>query len=249
MKPIRYAAILVFATACSNEPAVQDQRSSPPPPSGAADPLSVPEQDPATADRKPAVPEPKAHGDSGQAKNPPPDKAVGTTAATLVDGVRVNTDALVMADFTARLDKYRDIRNKAKKDAPRLKETNEPGQIRAGENGLAVRIRALRADAAAGDIFTPAIRDVFRRLLSPELKGGEGRDAKATIKDDAPASVPLKVNADYPEGASLPTMPANLLANLPTLPEELDYRIINKHLILRDVDANMIVDYIPNVMR
>ena len=44
---------------------------------------------------------------------------------------------------------------------------------------------------------------------------------------------PFKVNAKYPEGASLPTVPANLLVNLPTLPEPLQYRIVEKHLILR----------------
>jgi hypothetical protein len=69
------------------------------------------------------------------------------------------------------------------------------------------------------------------------------------LKDDAPAAVPLKVNAKYPEGAPLPTVPADLLANLPTLPTEVEYRIIGKHLILRDTEADIIVDYIPNAIR
>jgi hypothetical protein len=44
-------------------------------------------------------------------------------------------------------------------------------------------------------------------------------------------------------------VPANLLANLPQLPEDVEYRIVDKHLILRDVDANIIVDYIPDAIR
>ena len=63
------------------------------------------------------------------------------------------------------------------------------------------------------------------------LKGEDGRDAKAVVKDDAP------------------TVPSNLLLNLPTLPKEVEYRIIEKHLILRDTEANIIVDYIPNAIR
>ena len=57
------------------------------------------------------------------------------------------------------------------------------------------------------------------------------------------------MNAKYPSSAPLPTVPANLLLNLPTLPKELDYRIVNKDLILRDVDADIIVDFMQNAIR
>ena len=41
------------------------------------------------------------------------------------------------------------------------------------------------------------------------------------------------------------TMPPSLLAALPQLPKELEYRIIGKYLVLRDVDAALILDFIP----
>ena len=44
------------------------------------------------------------------------------------------------------------------------------------------------------------------------------------------------------------TMPPSLLAVLPTLPKELEYRIIGKYLILRDVDAALILDVIPDAV-
>jgi hypothetical protein len=47
----------------------------------------------------------------------------------------------------------------------------------------------------------------------------------------------------------VPTVPANLLINLPTLPEPLQFKIIGKHLILLDEDADVIVDYALNVIR
>ena len=52
-----------------------------------------------------------------------------------------------------------------------------------------------------------------------------------------------------PDGAPLPTVPASLLMNLPTLPEPLQYRIVDKHLILLDEDADVIVDYALNIIR
>ena len=89
---------------------------------------------------------------------------------------------------------------------------------------LAQKVRAARRDAQPGDIFTPQIRPLFRRLLYPELKGPEGAETKDSIKEDAPerGSVSFTVNAKYPQTQPLPSMPPNLLAVLPKLPEELD---------------------------
>jgi hypothetical protein len=160
-----------------------------------------------------------------------------------------NSDALVLKEFKERIDKYVELRKSAARSAPPLKETTDPKNIKHAEDSLAAAIRAERSSARPGDIFTPAIQDTFRKLLSPPLKGEAGREAKQILKDDAPVAVPLKVNAKYPEGAPLPTIPADLLANLPTLPKEVEYRIIGKHLILRDTEADIIVDYIPNAIR
>ena len=61
--------------------------------------------------------------------------------------------------------------------------------------------------------------------------------------------VVLKVNATYPNDTPLPTTPPQLLMNLPKLPEQLEYRIIGKNLIIRDVEANIIVDFVPNAIQ
>lgn len=166
------------------------------------------------------------------------------------DGPQVNRDALILLDFQRRIDAYIKLQKDAAKGAPPLRETADAAKLQQAEQALAARIRALRADARPGDIFTPEIRTKFRQLMYPELQGKEGRDTKALMKEDeAPAAIPMKVNASYPQGAALPTVGPNLLAALPKLPEQLEYRIIGKHLILRDVNANLIVDFIPNAIR
>jgi len=172
--------------------------------------------------------------------------AVGASSAGAAP--EQNPDAVVLADFTARIDKYLELHQELAEGAAELKETEDPARIREAQQRLAARIRAARNDAAPGDIFTADIRTKFRQLMYPEVKGAEGRRTRATIKEDAPRSLTLKVNAPYPEGAPLPTVPPSLLRNLPLLPEELEYRIVGKHLILRDVAANIIVDYIPNAI-
>jgi hypothetical protein len=167
----------------------------------------------------------------------------------------VNPDAAAIKDFKDRIEAYLKVRGKMEEGAARPKETADPAKIRAAQDALATRIQAARRDAKPGDIFTPEIRNLFRRLMYPELKGPDGNVTKKTItevdhesKETPPKSKILRVNARYPESAPLPTVPPNLLARLPQLPEELEYRIVNTDLILRDVNANLIVDFIPNAI-
>jgi hypothetical protein len=155
-----------------------------------------------------------------------------------------------MADFKARVDKYAELHKDLAKGAATQKDNRTPEQIEAQKAALVTKVQAARAGAKQGDIFAPETRPVFRRLLAPELKGEDGRDAKAVMKDDAPAAgtVPFKVNAKYPEDQPKPTMPANLLLNLPKLPEPLEYRVVGQHLLLIDSASDLIVDYILNVI-
>lgn len=187
---------------------------------------------------------------STEPSTPKKPAAVATPVANNARATGVNPDSAVLGDFKARIDAYMKVRKEAVKDAPRLKESNDIAQIKAAQDGMAIQIRAARAHAKHGDVFTPEIASHFRRLLNPELKGEDGRDAKAILKDDAPApgSIPFKVNAKYPDGAPVATVPANLLLSLPTLPEPLQYKIVGKHLILLDEDADVIVDYALNII-
>jgi hypothetical protein len=168
----------------------------------------------------------------------------GTDAQT-----RTNPDAQILADFQKRIDTYMDLHKRIEKESPPLKETKEPHRIQASQEVMGRKIQEARKSAKQGEIFTPEVRQLFRRLMYPETKGQEGSETKAAIKDDAPKGVPIRVNAKYPDAAPLPTVPPNLLAALPRLPEDLEYRFINRDLILRDVHANVIVDYIQNAIK
>jgi hypothetical protein len=199
---------------------------------------------------------PSAVSTTGETTAPAP-PAAQIRAATLANtpiadeakASGVNPEAAIIQDFKSRVDAYMKLRKEAVKDAPALKETKEPAKIKAAQDAMSAQIRAARVNAKHGDVFTPEIIAKFRRLLNPELKGDDGHDAKEIIKDDAPTNITFKVNAKYPEGAPVPTVPANLLVNLPTLPEPLQFRIIDKHLILLDEDADVIVDYALNIIK
>jgi hypothetical protein len=110
------------------------------------------------------------------------------------------------------------------------------------------RIQTARAAAKPGDIFTMESRPVLKRLLRPQLKGPDGAENKAAIKDDNPGPMKLKVNQPYPQDEPLSTVPPDILKTLPALPEDIEYRFVGKHLILYDARASLIVDYIPNAI-
>jgi hypothetical protein len=96
-------------------------------------------------------------------------------------------------------------------------------------------------------VFSEASTAEFRRIVKADFAKRETRDQTA-ILEEVPMEVPPKINTDYPTTLPLATVPPALLLNLPTLPEVLEYRLLGRHLILRDIGANLIVDYVPNVV-
>lgn len=180
-----------------------------------------------------------------------------TTDAALLQGEKktstdpaVNPHAAALADFNARVNEYADMHKTLAKGDAKPQNTADPAKISRTKDALAARVQATRVTAKQGDIFTPAVQPVFRRLLAPELKGEDGRDARAVLKDDAPApgTVAFKVNAKFPENQPRPTVPASLLLSLPPLPAPLEYRIVGQHLLILDTAADLVVDYILNAI-
>ena len=172
-------------------------------------------------------------------------QAAGACAGQSNAQTPVNADAKVLADFKERVNAYVDLRKKADDGAPSLKQTADPAEIKAAQTELAKRLMAARAGAKRGDIFTPEITLQFRRLLRPEVKDP---DTKQLILDDNPGNIKFKVNGPYPDAEPLSTVPPNVLASLPALPADLEYRFVGKHMILRDSRANIVIDYIANAI-
>jgi hypothetical protein len=156
-------------------------------------------------------------------------------------------DAPALAEFYARVKKYAALRDELNKGAAKQRETEHPEKIAAAQQALAAKVRAGRAGAKPGDIFTPAIQDRIRRLLAPEMKGIEGKNTRGSIWDEGPGpgAFTLEVNTAYPKEQPLGTVPPNVLKALPPLPEGLEYRFVYRNLVLRDQRANLIIDFMP----
>lgn len=177
----------------------------------------------------------------------PPSQSVQQT----IKAAGTNPDAGLIADFKTRVDDYVKLRSKAEGKAPtELEAKSKPAEIVVAEKSLGQKVREARPEAKRGEFFTPATEAMFRRLLKAPLKGPEGAENKAIIKDDAPPAkdVLFKVNAEYPKDVPLSTVPPDVLLSLPALPEDVQYRFAGKHLLLYDAKANLIIDYMLNAI-
>jgi hypothetical protein len=112
---------------------------------------------------------------------------------------------------------------------------------------LANEIRVERAGATQGDVFSPSATKEIRDIVTQDFNGRALNDQKAILAE-VPVKVPPAINTDYPTTLPLATVPPSLLMKLPTLPEELEYRFLGRHLILRDINANLVVDFIPDAV-
>jgi hypothetical protein len=171
-------------------------------------------------------------------------KAVATAKAGAAPKAVVNTNALVMADFQKRVDAYVALLRKTEATLPKLSKQTDPKEIDGHERALGKLMQEVRKDAKPGDLFTPAMQRVVRTLLRPIFAGKEGLQIKDEILDkEYKGDVKLVVNGRYPDEVPLSTMPPQVLASLPKLPEELEYRFIRNSLIVFDNHAHLIVDF------
>jgi hypothetical protein len=168
-----------------------------------------------------------------------------------------DTTEAVIKDFKDRVERYWDIHKKAEATAPPIdKKKEDPSAILEHEKALYAGIRAVRANAVEGDIFSPPVQKTFVEVINQELSSGKGKQAREIIlgegnpkNPESPAKINLVVNGKYPSNAPLSTVPPSVLLNLPKLPEGLEYRFVGRHLILFDSKANLIVDILRNAIR
>jgi hypothetical protein len=154
----------------------------------------------------------------------------------------VNARAQAMVDFKKRVDAYLELRRAITQKIPEVTETGNPAKIHEREVALGKALAMARANAKAGDIFGP-VSTYLLKIVEDDWNSRSPADQKAMLSE-LPKGLVLKVNQPYPPNLPLATAPSKLLAQLPMLPEELEYRLLNRRLLLRDRDANLIVDVV-----
>jgi hypothetical protein len=161
---------------------------------------------------------------------------------------RVNADAALSVEFLKGVESYVELHKKLEATLPPRPDQATPAEVQAHETALARLITQARARAKQGDLLPQHIRAYFRRQLARTVAGPEGHAIRQTLMEENPGRVRLRVNSRYPDGIPLTTMPPPILGALPKLPQHIEYRFIGHRLVLLDVHAQLIVDYMDEAL-
>ena len=162
---------------------------------------------------------------------------------------RVNPNAKAIAEFQEEINEYVELHRTLEKTLTPVPRDATPEMIDKYQRDLGRLIQQARKNQRAGDIFESDVRPVLRKLLAGLFNGPDGKKLRMAVAEENPGeSVKLVVNGRYPDTIPLSSMPPQVLRTLPQLPEELEYRFIQSTLILLDVHAHIIVDYMTGAV-
>jgi hypothetical protein len=161
----------------------------------------------------------------------------------------VSSQARPLEEFKQRVGVYLSLHKKAVDQVGPLDPTKSPKQIADREQALGEAIRALRAGAKQGDVIAPHTGAIFRTIIHNEYahRGQLALWNRQDAQDELP-DFPPTVNQIYPTAHPLATFPPLVLRQLPALPRPLEYRFVQRSLIVRDNEANLIVDVLPDAV-
>ena len=177
--------------------------------------------------------------------------AIGSGAPevqTQIGRVRQPSDEQVVIEFDQGVQAYMKLHREMAQQVPNVSNSASMEEIDRSQRLLLQRLAAARAGATQGALFTPPMEALVRRILVQLFEQAEGRQLRDSIMDENPTFLTLKVNDRYPDSVPMSTMPPALLAALPSLPEELEYRFVGDNLVIVDVPAHLVVDFLPHAL-
>ena len=158
--------------------------------------------------------------------------------------------AAVFEHYQRNVEAYMALRDEAAETVAPLSISPDAKESLEWVGAIAQAICARRPDAHVGDVVSIDVQPAFRTLIAASLLANQDTVAELMARNNAeviPGSPRPAINKPFPwqRGAA---MPPYLLAALPRLPHELQYRIVDRDLLLVDIDANVVIDILENAL-
>jgi len=170
-----------------------------------------------------------------------------TLVALTVQAAAVNPDAAALAEFSKRLNAYVALRVELAKKLEPLSPTASASELQSRQAALAAALRNARVRTKQGDLIPTVVQAKIRDIVRSDFQRRRPAAQRAAVMEVPTGPLP-GINKNYPERAALPTMPPLLLANLPLLPDNLQYRFFGRHVVILDGDVEIVVDYVHNAL-
>jgi len=156
---------------------------------------------------------------------------------------RQQAPASVTTEFLERVADYVELRRQVAAGVVGPAFCSDPEELTRQAAQLAASIRDARPLATEGTIFTPRVAVFLKVRIAHAARAA----AYLTIPVD-PDDVPLEVHAVLPWGVGRLPSPV-LVEALPALPYELEYRFVGRHLVLLDVETDLVVDVLRDALQ
>ena len=153
-------------------------------------------------------------------------------------------DAVAIKQFEAAIAAYLALRKRLMEEVPGPTAQSSSAQLTHATDALAAAIQRSRSKARPGDLFVASVVPVIKQRVVDAVRRENLGAVLAGIDDEDTKPTTPSIHMRFPAAAPLATMPPSLLAVLPALPESLEYRIVGDFLVLRDVEAALILDFI-----
>ena len=170
-----------------------------------------------------------------------------TVAAMTAQAAPVNPQAEALHEFSKRLEAYLQLRKDLGKKLEPLAPTASASDLQARQQSLAAGLQNARAGAKPGDLIPSAVQLQIRETVQADFRRRAPANKRASLEEVPTGPLP-GINKTYPEQAALPTVPPLLLASLPRLPDNLQYRFFGRHMVILDGDVEIVIDYVQNAL-
>lgn len=156
----------------------------------------------------------------------------------------------VIHDFNQRVDWYIRLHRRLERGLPPEHLFGDLEDMSPAVDALHQALIDARPNALPGTFFTPAVADLLAARLARAVTASGRTPADAWIAMNLgypPGILEAQINGRPPAGRYVRVWTA-LLAVLPVLPEELEYRFVGWDLVLVDVHADLIIDILKDAL-
>jgi hypothetical protein len=152
--------------------------------------------------------------------------------------------------FQSAVDAYMALHEAVGRTTPPRQITPDAEILRMTVDALAAGIRAARPSAKEGDIIDAPAAVVFRQRIRDTLRDRscDLAEIAAAESDDEARPLARALVHDRFDWARGSYMPGCVLNVLPVLPGQLQFRFVDRDLVIVDIDASLVVDVVPDVL-
>jgi hypothetical protein len=151
--------------------------------------------------------------------------------------------------FLQSVESYMALRRQLANAWPPVAVSGDIDAIHRASHARFAAMRRARAAARPGDLFNDRVAELYRVRIRQgfSVRGHDASELIQEMNEGGKRWRPAVVNARFSWKTAAAT-PPHVLAVLPDLPPELQYRFVGPDLVLVDLDLGFIVDVLPDVL-